>query len=1687
MFKKVIILILTAFCLNGFSQIYPSRVTTSLLQPYTIFLDEYTNPLLPKIKANVVFTDFTEPSWNIYLKLKITGPNFSIETNPNIKPQQAVNVIPGVPFEISGADLDWYFNNNNLIFSGISRSVLEANNNRLPEGFYTYCFEVMDYETNKKISLPNCASAYLALNDPPIVLAPTCGNAIENLNQQNILFQWQISNTNGNLNVSSLSYQIDLYEVNNSTSNPQMAIINNQALPIWQSQPIAQNSYLYGAAEPPLEKGKRYVYTIKAIEQGKSQIKNNGYSQACWFHYGYPENGNINLIALPNNHQFGLTDNGYFTWSRPDNVINNSQMVGYQFQIAPLLDGQDEQTAILNNTPFFQYYLPPSTSNPKNMALPTQDMMRLARMKPYVWQVKGISGQQEVAKSPIYKFTGPPIIENFFAGGFLVTVTNLYSFDSLTYKVSGKGKVALNTQGQSPEFEFKNVYLNPIGNNTWVMASGSIKDKIIVNPYVLASDSVLANKNAEFVVDSIYIGLDNLFLRGFVNWKFPLGVTGNTIPYINGKKQYLILDNDFSLYSQNYNSLEQNYTLNLLEPGGFTMNLDNTSQVYVSASKFNLKFNGTIDLPQSVKDGANTRVRLPFSDVGQLFFIKQSNINTSEAIRLVNNTNMDLKPRDYVFDFSERKSEGDFASDSTWKGLYLSNAQLIIPTNSEGSGQISASGVLNEPVLNVSNDSTAMFVNQNGLTLSTKVAYNPSSDTLKFNTFTTYQNEFKIAISNNYVNLSHLTGKIRIPVLDTLGGFPYFIKLDEFGFGNGYLINALNNYSFTFNPAGGSEQTINAVLTRAVFKNNNRLEMDLNIVWPHFSLSLNQLQKFCAWGSGNIGFETPNGILPLSYQATGKASGYDIHVDRIGCGRVANVYSFGISSRIIMADDIAGENGAPIVNAYSMYKNPLLSGDVSTMSFTMGNDTTSLDSNGVNTNVANDLNTNLNQTLNDLGANGANGGNGGNSNVNGGNNSNNSNAIIPNSVYMDMQKIVTMAETFVQFIDSVNRPKAQDYITVVKQILNSDAVKKLVNTSPEQLVNDLIMQAADAVVAKINKPIQNLSNKATSKIRTTINDEIILPVTSRIDTLIGKAMDGIKDAINDRFDDDQQDVKDAVTAVCNSVKVNLSNEIRNAINGSIETNVTSKITGFIEIGITSKITGFVRNEVRTVATNIIETGLGNSVNLNNILQNAEVLFKDVGDTIADAIKSINFNTIKNTAENVGNDIVKNIKFERISQNILTQLANSAFSAAIKGLIQNQLGNLGGAGGGIAEAILSTVKFDFTNIGDKLKNGQLDQIVKFDFTNIYIKTKAAEIKGQLKFTKDDPIYGDSFQAFVYAKVFVPKEDKPITGSLKFINGKTTQGSKFAYWFFGGELLGLNLKLGSSPFTIDGFNGMVYHKMKKMGNPTPLPDSTVNYGVRAGIVMFDSPTSGKIIKFDVGIGVEFGSGNFAIQLDGSADIGNFNGFSVATATGYIGYYSADKRFQGAFGVNFNTSPLLCAGGEMGVKVDGKNHTWEVYIGKRLTPIQAKLLCKETLKAGGYFDMKNTGIEAGFFINVDVEAQSPWIGGENLRIRGWANFGFGIDAYTNVTFEPSFKIQDAYISAWVSAGIGFDYETKVNTGSVTIAGVSLSGSLLYKNHQVAEIHGDMNGSVTILNCSFGVNMGIHYDIDNKQKIAG
>ena len=168
------ILGLIIFIMNislGYSQISnPVTITTTLTPPYSTFLSDYSSIGSNKLIASILFNDLNEPSWNVRLKI------------------------------------------NNIDIAGISLSELQTNG-KLPQGFYTFCIEVYDYNSNRLLSNKSCVGALLQLNDIPLVQNPFKGEVIKIIDPINILFQWQLSTPTFNSNPLSTEFQFSLYKI----------------------------------------------------------------------------------------------------------------------------------------------------------------------------------------------------------------------------------------------------------------------------------------------------------------------------------------------------------------------------------------------------------------------------------------------------------------------------------------------------------------------------------------------------------------------------------------------------------------------------------------------------------------------------------------------------------------------------------------------------------------------------------------------------------------------------------------------------------------------------------------------------------------------------------------------------------------------------------------------------------------------------------------------------------------------------------------------------------------------------------------------------------------------------------------------------------------------------------------------------------------------------------------------------------------------------------------------------------------------------------------------------------------------------------------------------------------------------------------------------------------------------------
>ncbi len=127
----------------------PVQVTAILSPPYSLSLASYVRPGSQKLRIHLLLKDFTKLEYRAKLRVTIEGVGITITTKANFFPRPII--LSGGVLEIfSGDELAEYFHPDNLEFAGLSKRVYQRTN-QLPEGFYRFIIEVLDYNRGKSI------------------------------------------------------------------------------------------------------------------------------------------------------------------------------------------------------------------------------------------------------------------------------------------------------------------------------------------------------------------------------------------------------------------------------------------------------------------------------------------------------------------------------------------------------------------------------------------------------------------------------------------------------------------------------------------------------------------------------------------------------------------------------------------------------------------------------------------------------------------------------------------------------------------------------------------------------------------------------------------------------------------------------------------------------------------------------------------------------------------------------------------------------------------------------------------------------------------------------------------------------------------------------------------------------------------------------------------------------------------------------------------------------------------------------------------------------------------------------------------------------------------------------------------------------------------------------------------------
>ena len=267
-----------------YAQVYPVQVTPRLLPPYTLNVSDYHMGTTEKLVVLLTNTDLSKPTLQVRLKMSIQGQNAKL-INRDEMYYPPITLDAGVPLRVSLNDLAPYFNADNLVLQGITRAQY-LQTKKLPEGFYQFCFEVYEYNTNRLIGRSNCAMAWLSLLDPPLLNLPRNGESIAWKEPTNIIFQWTPRNMGSPTAAFNTEYEFTVVELWDNAIAPAAAFGTSQ--PLYRTTTQA-TTLLYGPTEPLLIPGKRYGWRIRAQASDGSQnsdtYRNNGYSEIFWFTY----------------------------------------------------------------------------------------------------------------------------------------------------------------------------------------------------------------------------------------------------------------------------------------------------------------------------------------------------------------------------------------------------------------------------------------------------------------------------------------------------------------------------------------------------------------------------------------------------------------------------------------------------------------------------------------------------------------------------------------------------------------------------------------------------------------------------------------------------------------------------------------------------------------------------------------------------------------------------------------------------------------------------------------------------------------------------------------------------------------------------------------------------------------------------------------------------------------------------------------------------------------------------------------------------------------------------------------------------------------------------------------------------------------------------------------------------------
>lgn len=449
--KKIFSLMLLLVTQLLLAQATPTvTVTVQVLPPYSTYLPDYVN------SANkVVFTLLSYTNANVRLKASIKGDNgISVTTSDSYRPASPIALTAYQQKMLTGLDLKNYLDFNSASVTGINKNDLFRGSG-IPEGSYTLCIQVLDYNTGLPLSSEEplgCSNTFnIEQLSPPQLISPRCDEPIVAGQIQNVIFSWlpPAGVTPGS------QYKLKIVELNPSTRNPNEAM-NSATTPAFFETTITSFSYVYGPAQPPLKKGKKYAWRVtllpplsraNAAGAVPLNVQNKGNSEVCSFEYKGSD-----VLTTDSNVTTGITlirpikgdkiNNGYgleFSWTASSKPVKK-----YQLQFTDRIS-QDVRITNWNNLTESLFADPGGFFASKDAGLNTKlnlpPSFTTSNGK-IAWRIVGLDAQDKIIdKSPIevYEIVEAPLTDRIKLNG-PINGQQIFGGENMTYSWTASKK-----------------------------------------------------------------------------------------------------------------------------------------------------------------------------------------------------------------------------------------------------------------------------------------------------------------------------------------------------------------------------------------------------------------------------------------------------------------------------------------------------------------------------------------------------------------------------------------------------------------------------------------------------------------------------------------------------------------------------------------------------------------------------------------------------------------------------------------------------------------------------------------------------------------------------------------------------------------------------------------------------------------------------------------------------------------------------------------------------------------------------------------------------------------------------------------------------------------------------------------------------------------------------------------------